>query len=486
MNTPPFVSAIVTARDLRDVIGTTLDSALGQDYPPERLEVVVVDDGSTDGTAEIVAEYAKLMPQRVRAFHQPYGGPAAALGRALAEARGDVLALLPAGATWPAGRIAAQAALLAEQPQIGLVYGELVEADGASGLPRAGDPPRGRAVARLLRHDWIEPSSIMLRATLAAQLGSIPNEIVRADRWIAARSAMLADVECALTPRAQPRPDDSHALAGAAAAGGAKASRGDGGEQPAGPTVAQRLAALRDALALQRWFLRHATPESPFVEELGTIWAAFAETARQILGATGGDPFTTLVTVTDLERADARRALADAHDAIGRGETPLGVALAARSAGLDPWCAAARTLLAETLTAKPRRVPSDPLAGARRFVTLAFASELIEDPSLLAAYGRSFDGNADATLAIDASSLTPAAAAEALAELVGMLGLDTDGTAHLIAIVSPIDASVRAQLPLRADALLTREPRATLATPTFDASSIGALRALAVQAASAA
>ncbi len=483
MTALPHVSAVVTARDMRDRIGATLDSALAQDYPPDLLDVVVVDDGSTDGTGEIVAEYAARFPARVRAFHQPYAGPAAATQRALSEARGELLALLPAGDAWPAGRITAQVALLAHRPEVELVYAELLEDDAGATLPRAGDPPRGRAVARLLRHDWIAPSSIMLRAAVAAQLGAIPHEVARPDRWIAARAAMLAEIECAIVPRPRMRPEErDDAPASAGAGGGAAAATS---ERPPGPTVTERIAALRDALALQRWFLRHATAEPPFADELGAIWSAFHDTARQLLGACGGDPFATLLTITDAERGEARRTLADAHDAIGRGDAAQGAALAARAAGLDPWCAPARQLLAETLTAKPRRVPSDPLAGARRFVTLAFATELIADPGLLAAYGRTFDGNADATLAIDACSLTPAAAGEALAELVGTLGLDTDGTAHLIAIVSPIDASVRAQLPLRADALLTREPRSTLSTPTFDESSIAALQTLAAHASAA-
>lgn len=484
MTALPLVSAIVTARDLRDRISATLDSALGQDYPPDLLEIVVVDDGSTDGTGEIVAEYAARFPARVHAYHQPYAGPAAATQRALSEARGELLALLPAGADWPSGRITAQVSLLAHRPEVALAYAELLEDDAGATLPRAGDPPRGRAVARLLRHDWIAPSSIVLRAALAAQLGPIPTDIARPDRWIAARAAMLAEIECALVPRPRTRTDE-RGRGDAPASAGAGGTAAAASERPPGPTVAERIAALREALALQRWFLRNATAEPPFADELGAVWSAFHDTARQLLAACGGDPFATLLSVTDAERADARRALADAHDAIGRGHAPQGAALAARAAGLDPWCAPARQLLAETLTAKPRRVPSDPLAGARRFVTLAFATELIADPGLLAAYGRAFDGNADATLAIDASALTPTAAGEALAELVGTLGLDTDGTAHLIAIVSPIDASVRMQLPLRADALLTREPRTTLATPTFDDSSIAALHTLATHASAA-
>jgi hypothetical protein len=151
-----------------------------------------------------------------------------------------------------------------------------------------------------------------------------------------------------------------------------------------------------------------------------------------------------------------------------------------RAAALDPWCASARELLTETLAARPRRAAGDPLAGARRFVTLAFAEELLQHRELLAAYGARFDNSTDATLAIDASTLLPAAAGQALAALVSDLGLDTDGTAHLIAVLGPIDASVRAGLPQRADALLTMRESvaAAAAAPAFDAGTIDALHAL--------
>ncbi|MGB2710171.1 MAG: glycosyltransferase, partial [Conexibacter sp.] len=92
MRPPAVVSALITARDAEDVLAATLDSALGQDYPPERLELVVVDDGSADGSAAIADAYARRLPERVRAIHQPQAGPAAALDAALGAARGELLA----------------------------------------------------------------------------------------------------------------------------------------------------------------------------------------------------------------------------------------------------------------------------------------------------------------------------------------------------------------------------------------------------------
>jgi len=450
----PLVSVLVTAHDAADGLAASLEGALAQEYPPELLELIVVHGGDA-ATDAVAAGYAELFPARVRVVAQPGAGPLAATARSLREAHGDVLALLEPGVRWPIGRVAAQVAALAEWPEAGLVYSELLALDG--------DPPSGRPAGRLLREPpCVAPSSVALRASLLPALGPLPPELPAAAWWLVVRAACVTDI--------------AWAPAGIAATV-------DEDEAGDGTLDAAREDALREALAVQRWFLRNATSESLYADALGEIWKAFMANARRLLAAAGGDPFAELVTVTDADRSEARRALADARAAIAHGDTWPAAALAVRAAALDPWCAPARELLAETLAARPRRAAGDPLAGARRFVTLAFAEELAAHPELLAAYGAHFDGGADATLAIDASTLLPATAGQLLGELVSELGLDADGTAHLIAVLGPIDASVRAQLPERADALLTcGAPVAAdgaAAVPAFDAASIDALHALA-------
>jgi Glycosyl transferase family 2 len=455
MTQPSFVSVLVTAQDAAEGLAASLDSALAQDYPADQLEIVVVDDGEND----VAVGYAELFPDRVRVILQLGAGAVAATSRALSEARGDVLALLEPGDRWPAGRISAQVAALDDWSDAGLVYSEPVTVEG--------DPPGEWPVARLLREPpCIAPSSIALRRALLPALGPLPEELPRAAWWLAVRAASVGEI--------------AWAPAGVAPVDATGTDEGATAEEPRADTAAAGADALRETLAVQRWFLRTATSESIYADQVGEIWRSFMANARRLLAAAGNDPFAELVTVTDADRSEARRALADARDALAHGDTWPAAALAVRAAALDPWCVPARTLLAETLEARPRRAAGDPLAGARRFVTLAFAEELLQHRELLAAYGARFDGSADATLAIDASTLLPAAAGRALGALVSDLGLDVDGTAHLIAVLGPIDASVRAGLPDRADALLTMRESASAAAavPAFDAGTIDALHAL--------
>src|SRR4051794_6052924 len=91
-------------------LADALESALGQDYPADRVEVVVVDDGSTDATAAIAARYAAATG-RVRVVRQRNGGNVAATNAAIALADGDIVGLLDADDMWAPGHLRASVAV---------------------------------------------------------------------------------------------------------------------------------------------------------------------------------------------------------------------------------------------------------------------------------------------------------------------------------------------------------------------------------------
>jgi GT2 family glycosyltransferase len=103
----PLVSVVMPAFNSAKHIGEALGSALGQDYPA--IEIIVVDDGSTDDTRGIVAAFGP----RVRLVAQNNQGAGAARNRGIREARGRYVAFLDADDVWWAHKIRAQVEALA-------------------------------------------------------------------------------------------------------------------------------------------------------------------------------------------------------------------------------------------------------------------------------------------------------------------------------------------------------------------------------------
>src|SRR3954453_1924026 len=191
--TPPTVAVLVAAYDAETFVGQAVRSALAQDHPPDRLHVVVVDDGSRDAPAAIVAEIAEQHPGRVTLVRQENRGSVGAVNRAAeqpAAQAADLLAILDADAPWPADKLAAQVEVFAQRPEVGLVYSDMrvIDAEGTVvqeawlGGSRA---PTGRGLAPFLRENLVTGSSIVVRGTLREALFPIPDAMAWADWWLA-------------------------------------------------------------------------------------------------------------------------------------------------------------------------------------------------------------------------------------------------------------------------------------------------------------
>jgi glycosyltransferase involved in cell wall biosynthesis len=112
-----LVSVLMPVHNCSAYVAQAVDSVLSQDY--EAKELIVVDDGSTDGTVEILERYG----ERLRLLRQPNSGAAVARNRALSVARGDLVAFLDADDVWLPGKLKAQVAYLRSCPSAQLVYG---------------------------------------------------------------------------------------------------------------------------------------------------------------------------------------------------------------------------------------------------------------------------------------------------------------------------------------------------------------------------
>lgn len=104
--TAPLVSVIIPTFNRASTLKRTVDSALAQTHSP--LEVIVVDDGSTDGTETVIRSYG----ERIRGIAQPNGGPSAARNTGAAAAQGEWLAFLDSDDVWKPEKIARQVDLV--------------------------------------------------------------------------------------------------------------------------------------------------------------------------------------------------------------------------------------------------------------------------------------------------------------------------------------------------------------------------------------
>src|ERR1039457_5929793 len=94
MNDKVLVSVIMPTYNRGYVVGEAIESILNQTY--DNIEVVVVDDGSTDNTQEKLKEYG----DRIRVVYQRNSGPAAARNRGIRAARGEIIAFLDSDDVW--------------------------------------------------------------------------------------------------------------------------------------------------------------------------------------------------------------------------------------------------------------------------------------------------------------------------------------------------------------------------------------------------
>lgn len=177
------VSVIVPVHDAAEYLAETLDSILAQDYPD--LEVVIVDDASTDDTPRVLETYR----DRVRTIRldEASGGPSRPRNTGVAASRGEFIAFCDSDDIWEPDAVSDSLGVMARHPEVGLSFstfsvideaGEPLASDNLAeyrdfrrDLAPTDDPAVGlltgdHAYSRLLRTTFIFPTSVVMRRGL--------------------------------------------------------------------------------------------------------------------------------------------------------------------------------------------------------------------------------------------------------------------------------------------------------------------------------
>jgi glycosyltransferase involved in cell wall biosynthesis len=465
MPTLPTVSALMAAYNYEQYVGRAIESALEQEYPPELLDVVVIDDGSTDATAEVVTELARRHPGRVRLVQQPNAGYVAATNRAIAEATGELLALLDADDVWLPHKTRRQVEMLEAQPDLGMVFSDMriIDQDEVtvheSLAWHLGELPE-RMYARVLYENVATQSSILFRAALRDRVSPIPAGIPYADWWVTLRAAQFSRMDYSREPLALYRVHGAN-LTGSVT----------------GPAAVRE---CRKTIAFQRWVLRNLPIEQLTPDEMPYVWSGAEEQARKLIQAAGSF-FADVADVTSEDREQADGLLLEADRRGAAGDLVAEAGLALRALACDPFRVGARERLIETVArANAAEAVPHPLTGARAFVVLVDAEELLEGDDLLLAYADALGGSERVSLAIDATRLPAETAARELEALVARCGLDARPDIEMLAVVGERDAAQRHRMRSAAQAIYRRRDGAQDdGLPVFTPASLSELRALA-------
>jgi hypothetical protein len=551
----PLVTCVVCAYDYGAYVEEAVRSVLSQErLARDALEVIVVDDGSTDETPAILASFGDA----ITVMRHRNEGPAVATNRAIARARGRYLSLLDADDAWLPHKLAGQIDVMERDPRVGLVHGDMEVIDAAGRVTRTSKhewygelPVVGRALGRLLAQNEATTSAITLRTELARRAPATPAWAWCRDWWLAAHVAATHEVDAMPEPVARYRIHGDNVSA-----------------QDAESERAIRL--WERDLRVRRILLRTLDLSNATLDELALAWARYGgflrkvaelrgiaqaavvpvddgdraeaaerraeATARLVAGAHGpADPAAAARAAIKAMAADpfdpasarlfetARRAApppepspAERERAFGelraavaattgrRGEAGAGASgrdgaapdpararrHAARALVLDPRDDHARALAEPARTAPPTardreqrdrfHAHADALDGARAFVALAAADEVVADPDLLRTWATAFAPGDDATLALVADPDADLAALQSrLAAALAAARLDPEGEHDVALSLAAHGSPAETALAREAHAVLSARPgeRALAGHPRPDDDR--ALRALA-------
>jgi glycosyltransferase involved in cell wall biosynthesis len=193
----PLVSVVIPTHNRAHYITEAIDSVLAQTYP--YYEIIVIDDGSTDNTREVLRGYG----DRVRYFHQDGRGQAHARNRAVSEARGKYIAMLDDDDVWLPNKLELQVATLEQDDGVGFVGTDMYITDASGNIiDRWGKPPSvPETFESLFEENILGAPSVMIRKRLIEEVGGFDESLRTTDDydlWL--RLARVSRFKCLAVP----------------------------------------------------------------------------------------------------------------------------------------------------------------------------------------------------------------------------------------------------------------------------------------------
>lgn len=185
-STPGLVTVIIPTYNRAHLVAEAMDSVLAQDYRP--IEMLVIDDGSTDGTQEAVGQWLRQRVSSpgftVRLLTQEHLGAQAARNLGLVESAGEYIQFLDSDDLLLAGKIALQEAVLRAQRSRPCCYCITEERDAAGALRgRVGQPPSNDRLLCAARRDYNCMSPLWRRQVIHA-CGPCDESLVCLQNWV--------------------------------------------------------------------------------------------------------------------------------------------------------------------------------------------------------------------------------------------------------------------------------------------------------------
>jgi Glycosyl transferase family 2 len=194
-----FVSVLIDTYNHERFIEKAINSVLEQDFPAAEREIIVVDDGSTDRTPEIVQRFEP----NLRYIRKENGGQASAFNAGIPECRGQIIAFLDGDDYWLPGKLSRVTEVLSKNPAVGFV-GHAIKESLTDGRERISAPAKDEKFriqsldsAKLfrLRKSFLGTSRMTMRAEIARRILPVPEALVfEADEYLFTLAAVMSEV----------------------------------------------------------------------------------------------------------------------------------------------------------------------------------------------------------------------------------------------------------------------------------------------------